>query len=647
VVARAALGKQPSTRDKAAPPARAQVQLESSEEQRSLDEFAAPTRPWNIDRIALTAQLAGRHPRRLPIQAKLDVGAVDDPLEREADRVAEHVMRMPSNERLPRTCSCGGSCDTCKGEQADEGHASLQRTSVASGISALSATPAAAVTAPPVVDEVLRSPGQPLDSVTRSDFERRFQFDFDHVRIHADATAAASARAVNAQAYTVGSHIVLGPGASSSRSPASLKLMAHELAHVVQQDGGARARHPASVVQRQKADEPDEPLDVALAREDAAEKLAERSRAVLEQFEAGQVPSIEHAVQVAPFFVQEDPLVQRIQQQMASGHTDIPKRLERLQRSLRLAARAYLQQVDDADALKHQIAFVELTNSFIPALLRDTEKYEALLQRQRAAESDIASTLTYVKEVRRNIEATKQFLPRRADDLRQRVYFLVTQARLSAQTAGVTGDTTANASQLTLLRTIIEGSPTLMPYLRQQREQRTQPTDLRNRDRFTVHVRDEDFQDAQRRAGIAPAERGKRIGGFYDRPTDAIHLPRDSKFGHALHEAIHKYSPTGRCAIQLDPNTQMLVPNRTVTLCNCDSFLNEGLTQYFADVVLKDQGLPRFTDHSYQDQLACATRFVNTYHLDNVARLYFLNDSQGALNQFVQSRQCAHFCDHH
>jgi hypothetical protein len=646
--ARASLGKQPSAHDKAAPPVKAQVQPESWQQQRSLEESTAPRFPWNIGDIALSAP--GRHVGRLawPIQAKLEVGVVDDPLEREADRVAEHVMRTPdpatSDERLQRKCSCGGSCDTCKAEQADEEHGKLQRKSAAPGIPAFSSTPAAALTAPPVVDDVLHSPGQPLDNATRRYFEPRFQFDFNHVRIHTDAPAGASARAVNAQAYTVGSHIVLGSGTSGTRSPASLKLIAHELAHVVQQgQGRPLARHPEPVLQRQKAGQPDEPLDVALARQEAAEQLEERSRAVLEQFQAGQVPSTEHAVEVGPFFVQEDPLVRRIQQQMASGHSEVPKRLERLRRSLRLAAKAYFQQVEDADALKKQIAFVELVNSFIPALLRDTEKFEALLQRQKATEGDVADTMRFLNFVRRDIEDTKQFLPRRAADLRQRVYVLVTQARFSAQQAGVTGDTAASVDQLPLLRTIIEGSPTLMSYLRQQREQRTQPTDLRNRQNFTIHQGKQDFRDAVRQARIEPAERGYAIGGFYDQRTDAIHLPRDSKFGHALHEAIHKYSPTTRCAKQLDPNTVEFRPS-SVALCNCGEFLNEGLTQYFADIVLRDQGLPKFTGHAYGPQLACATRFVDTYHLDSVARLYFLNDSQGALNQFVQSKQCANFC---
>ena len=76
------------------------------------------------------------------IQAKLEVGAVDDPLEREADRVAEQVMRMPNAAAvappavmvggipgMQRKCSCGGTCAECRSEQADEEHGKVQRKS--------------------------------------------------------------------------------------------------------------------------------------------------------------------------------------------------------------------------------------------------------------------------------------------------------------------------------------------------------------------------------------------------------------------------------------------------------------------------------------------------------------------------------------
>src|ERR1043166_7403016 len=60
---------------------------------------------------------------------------------------------------------------------------------------------------PPIVYDVLRSPGAPLERGTRSFMEERFGDDFSAGRVHTDARAAESARAVNARAYTVGSHI--------------------------------------------------------------------------------------------------------------------------------------------------------------------------------------------------------------------------------------------------------------------------------------------------------------------------------------------------------------------------------------------------------------------------------------------------------
>jgi hypothetical protein len=92
-------------------------------------------------------------------------------------------------------------------------------------------------TAPPIVHEVLRSSGQPLDAAARAGFEPRFGHSFADVRVHADARAAESARAVQAHAYTVGRDVVLG---AAARSPgdAGTRVLAHELAHVVQQAGG-------------------------------------------------------------------------------------------------------------------------------------------------------------------------------------------------------------------------------------------------------------------------------------------------------------------------------------------------------------------------------------------------------------------------
>lgn len=89
--------------------------------------------------------------------------------------------------------------------------------------------------APPIVHEVLRSPGQQLDAASRAFFEPRFGHNFGHVRVHADPKAAASARAVNALAYTVGQDVVFGEGRFAPNSAAGRRLLAHELAHTVQQ----------------------------------------------------------------------------------------------------------------------------------------------------------------------------------------------------------------------------------------------------------------------------------------------------------------------------------------------------------------------------------------------------------------------------
>ena len=93
-------------------------------------------------------------------------------------------------------------------------------------------------TAPPIVHDVLGSPGQPLDADTRAFMEPRFGQDFSHVRVHTDAKAAQSARAVNALAYTVGNQIAFDAGQYQPQTEAG-RSSAHELTHTVQQQGTA------------------------------------------------------------------------------------------------------------------------------------------------------------------------------------------------------------------------------------------------------------------------------------------------------------------------------------------------------------------------------------------------------------------------
>lgn len=128
---------------------------------------------------------------------------------------------------LQRKCACGNQavsgmeCEACSTRNA------LQRQ-------AGNRSNASAV--PPVVYDVLRLPGQPLNSAMRDFMEPRFGRDFGVVRVHDDAKAAESAQAVNALAYTVGHHIVFGAGQYASGSSAARQTLAHELTHVIQQE---------------------------------------------------------------------------------------------------------------------------------------------------------------------------------------------------------------------------------------------------------------------------------------------------------------------------------------------------------------------------------------------------------------------------
>ncbi len=102
---------------------------------------------------------------------------------------------------------------------------------------AAGADPIAQPAAGASVQSTLAGAGAPLDAGTRGFMESRFGHDFGRVRIHADANAAASARAVGAHAYTVGQDIAFDTGRYAPHSSEGRRLLAHELAHVVQQRG--------------------------------------------------------------------------------------------------------------------------------------------------------------------------------------------------------------------------------------------------------------------------------------------------------------------------------------------------------------------------------------------------------------------------
>ena len=123
---------------------------------------------------------------------------------------------------LQRSCGCGGSCESCAENEVQRSPLSGSRPQHV---------------APREVHDVLRSPGAPLDRGVRSTMERAFGRDFSGVRVHADGAAAESAASVGARAYTVGNHIAFNKGMYTPSTAAGRHLLAHELAHTVQQRG--------------------------------------------------------------------------------------------------------------------------------------------------------------------------------------------------------------------------------------------------------------------------------------------------------------------------------------------------------------------------------------------------------------------------
>jgi hypothetical protein len=158
----------------------------------------------------------------LGLQTKLKMNEPGDIYEMEADRVADQVMAASAhpvvNGNLPRIQRFSGPSNG----QMDPAPASVERA--------------------------LSSSGRPLEPVLRQDMGQRFGHDFARVRVHADGAAEQSARDVNANAYTVGHDIVFGAGGFAPGSYDGRRLIAHELAHVVQQGGAAHTVQRAPIL---------------------------------------------------------------------------------------------------------------------------------------------------------------------------------------------------------------------------------------------------------------------------------------------------------------------------------------------------------------------------------------------------------------
>ncbi len=161
-------------------------------------------------------------------QMKRRVSQPGDTHEREADQVADEVMRMPDSS------------------VASGGDAATRAAPASSGMA----------------ETIPGSEGKPLDTATRAFMEPRFGHDFSQVRVHTDEQAADAASGYRARAYTVGSDIVFGAQEYTPDTPAGRHLIAHELTHVVQQSSDTTA---AATVQREPASTEDLPSTPSMA----------------------------------------------------------------------------------------------------------------------------------------------------------------------------------------------------------------------------------------------------------------------------------------------------------------------------------------------------------------------------------------------
>lgn len=175
-----------------------------------------------------------------PIQRKPSLSTPGDPWEREADEVADKIMRMAGPASVGAApVAIQRKCAACEDEQDKAIQAKREATEQNPG-----------KPDPEAAELAAGQGGTPLSKDLRAFFEPRFGRDFGGVRVHSDGAAASAAQAVQARAYTAGRDIVFGAGQYAPATVEGKRLVAHELTHVVQQDQAAvRCHEPKSAAQ--------------------------------------------------------------------------------------------------------------------------------------------------------------------------------------------------------------------------------------------------------------------------------------------------------------------------------------------------------------------------------------------------------------
>ena len=177
---------------------------------------------------------------RRPARLKSIVGEADDQYEREAERVANLVTSTPPSAAMAKPVAAPGRvCAACAAEGKTS--CSCAQRKAKAGASATTCG------SPPARHRPLPGAGHALPAQTRESLEPRFGRDFSQVRVHHDGPAAAMARDFGADALTIGQHIIFGQGRFEPAGAPGLKLIAHELTHVVQQASSAGSPPPVQL----------------------------------------------------------------------------------------------------------------------------------------------------------------------------------------------------------------------------------------------------------------------------------------------------------------------------------------------------------------------------------------------------------------
>lgn len=249
--------------------------------------------PAGADAPAVMASRFGHDFSSVPVRGlgTVKISQTDDPLEREADRVAAQVVAAQPPQAISGArhgpamlhreptgalpAAAAPDVDDDDGDVDEEADAAVEveLTGDESGRPKLSAGAESSGARAPVS---IPSGGRPLEAPTRNFMEQRFAHDFSAVRVHTDNAAAASAAQIQANAYTFGNDVVFAAGRYAPETSDGRRLLAHELTHVVQQQAGrgTSALHRDAQRDKKRRRRVDGPLKPSGRKRSSSEKKA-------------------------------------------------------------------------------------------------------------------------------------------------------------------------------------------------------------------------------------------------------------------------------------------------------------------------------------------------------------------------------------